>query len=133
MKFIKFHKKSVSFINRFVDGHRNTIVSTTHTTYKSERKKSKHYLTIGILGLWRFSIIRYSKEHNVSETESFSVLRRYSVGSVMRLVLYGPNRILEYRAMDTVQIPSNPECYTLSPELFRIYQLFKYCIKSLIF
>jgi hypothetical protein len=29
----------------------------------------------GLLGFWTSSIIRYSKKHNVSKTESVSVLR----------------------------------------------------------
>jgi hypothetical protein len=32
-------------------------------------------LQYGLLGFWTLSIVRYSKEHNVSETGSFSALR----------------------------------------------------------
>jgi hypothetical protein len=36
---------------------------------------------------------------------------------------------LEYRTMDKVQNPSNSECYTPSPDPFRIYKIFNFSKK----
>jgi hypothetical protein len=60
-----------------------------------------------LLGLWIWAIVRYSAEHDVLETGSVSSVRK---------VVFS-----EYQTMNEVQKATNPECYTPSLELFRIY------------
>jgi hypothetical protein len=50
---------------------------------------------LGLMRFWTLSIVRYSKEHQITP--------------------------LEYRTMDKVQTPSNPKGYTTSSEPFKIY------------
>jgi hypothetical protein len=70
-----------------------------------------------------FSIMWYSREHDVSETGSVSVLRcllpyhlRTETDPVSET-----SYSLEYQTMDKVQKPSNSVWYTPSSEPFRIY------------
>jgi hypothetical protein len=73
------------------------------------------------MGFWTLSSVRY-EEHGVSETVSVSALGdgvgdTCSVGSDRKSYVM----LLEYRTMDKVPNPSNPECYTPSSEPFRIH------------
>jgi hypothetical protein len=44
-------------------------------TLTLDHHESQNSLTLPLLGFWTFSIIWYSREHDVSETGSVSVLR----------------------------------------------------------
>jgi hypothetical protein len=47
----------------------------THHTNSSEERMEHVSVHIELLGFWTFSIVWYSREHDVSETGSVSVLR----------------------------------------------------------
>jgi hypothetical protein len=78
--------------------------------YISGRDKALELnIDLGLPDVWTLSILPYSKEHNVSETDPVSEYR-YSnqhnvseTGSVSETLCY-----LEYGTMDKVQKPSNP-------------------------
>jgi hypothetical protein len=100
----------------------------------------------GLQGFWTLSIVWYSKnthkKHNVSETGSVAVIRwgggRHLLPWVSRNHSIGPTPhlrtethpvseqlrsvvLLEYKTVDNVQKPCNPECYAPSSEPFIIY------------
>jgi hypothetical protein len=60
------------------------VATTAVLPLLSEKKKITRYPKLGaypkydyftLLGFWTLAIVRYSKEHNVSKTQSVSVLR----------------------------------------------------------
>jgi hypothetical protein len=69
------------------------------------------FCILGITGFWTLSVVRYSKEHNVSETVT-----------VFETLFF----LVFFRIPDDGQSPkpTNPECHTPSSELFRIYLLY---------
>jgi hypothetical protein len=95
-----------------------------------------------LLGFWTLSIVRYCKEHLRTQRFGNRICFRPQVRGWETPTLLGPLEranlnhsphlrketdpvsetlcSLEYRTVDKVQKPSNPECHTPSSEPFRI-------------
>jgi hypothetical protein len=78
----------------------------------------RKYIISGLLAFWTLSIVRYANERNVSENGSASILRSEGGRHLLRWVCSS-----ECQAMDNIQKPSNPKCYTPPSRAFtsRIY------------
>jgi hypothetical protein len=101
--------------SRVKDPHWSVVLCNKLVGWIISYDDSYPHFQSGLLGFWTVSIVRYSKEHNVSGTGSVSVLGwgRALLGPLERANLN------HWWTMDKVQKPSNPERCTPLSEPFR--------------